>query len=109
MMEPYLLVGSEIVAITERQLSRLTKLSAFRIARDTYACILKMDSGERLAWYELGVLTEVDAYQDRFVMDRLYKGLQLLSERYPLTMKKAKRQAEKNDSGTTGRATSRRK
>lgn len=94
-MEPYLVIGQELAAVSEYTLSRLTRKTAFRIAKETFMYLHKLDGEEHLAWYEAGVLTEVDQFQDRHIRDRLLKGLHILSERYPMTVKRAQRRAER--------------
>ena len=95
-MKPYLVIARELTAVTEYRLSRLTRHTAFLIACETYGYMLNLDSPDMMALYDEGILLDIDQFQDRHVADRLRLGLKILSQRYPLTVKRAQRRAEKS-------------
>jgi hypothetical protein len=92
---PYLVIKSEISAITVRWTKQCTPREAFQLARSTYRELYRLDGKSRKRLYDQGILGDVDAVQDCIVYNRLAAGIDLLRRYWPVTAEKAFRSIER--------------
>lgn len=92
---PYLVIKSEICAITIQWIKQCTPRDIYQLARATYRELYRIDGKDRSKLYTLGILGDVDAAQDCIVYNRLAAGTELLRKHWPVTAEKAFRSIER--------------